>query len=127
MQRLRAFGAGESARHRATMAPGMRISSRTRWALGAVACALVGASVLLHRSADAPSATSRVAAGCDARPMPSAASPLAASDVVASSGIPERTDERARAAPRAEIAERPHALTRARLRRAAREARLRAK
>src|SRR5258706_15888945 len=54
MHSLRASSAGQSARRRATMPARMPVRSQTRWMLGAAACAVVVASLLLQGGADAP-------------------------------------------------------------------------
>jgi len=110
----------------------MPVRSQTRWALGAAACAVVVARFLLHGGDEAPpTVPAHMAVTGERERAPSRAtrpptdvvmpSPIAApaDDVSDSSDSVRGRDDRP-------AAQRRHALTHARLRRARREARLRA-
>src|SRR5689334_16741056 len=105
---------------------------RRFWVLGAATCAVIVASVLLHRDVEAPARVSRVAATGEHEHAPSRVAPPTM-DVATPGAIAEPADDLpgvsddVRLADDHPAAPRPHALTRARLRRAQREARLRAK
>src|SRR5262245_38611133 len=123
MHRPRATRAGQFAGHRATKPARMRFRWQKRWMLLAATCVVVVASVVFHRGVDTPPAALLQVAATGEGGAPTRATPV---DVALPSAIPEwprdvrATDDRS--GPRRTLA-----LTRAKLRRAQRQARLRAR
>src|SRR5690242_3513881 len=116
MQRLRASGAGQFARRRATMPARMPVRSQTHWTLAAATCAIVVASFLLHRDVDAPPMVPLHVAMAERERAPSHATRPSA-DVAMPSAVAAPADhvrgafDDGRGTSEHATAQRPHALT----------------